>query len=292
MLKTYNQLTKSGIVIFVILTGLAGYAVSYPLGNDLELWQPILLALGLYMVSSGSFALNQAQEVKTDAKMPRTAKRPIVTGKIDRWQAYVLGVVFVLFGLGALALISEMSVYVAVATIVLYNGFYTLWWKRAWAFGAVPGAIPGALPVTIGYAANDANIFSAESLYLFMIVFLWQMPHFWALAIRYREDYQKGEIPVLPAIIGVDKTLYHIGLYTIVYVGLALAAPLFVSTDVLYVLLIVPFAAKVLVEYFKYYRKHEGKAWLPFFLWVNLSVLIFIAAPVFDKWLFHMLAQI
>lgn len=287
-MKTYLDLTKFGIVIFVLLSGLAGYAVSYPIGFALEMWQPILLFLGLYLVSSGSFAINQAQEWKLDAKMPRTQGRPIPSGKVAPWQAYALGALYVIFGLFFLYLLSETSAVVALLTVVLYNGIYTLYWKRKWAFGAVPGAIPGALPVTIGYAVNQADIFSSESVYLFMIMFLWQMPHFWSLAIRYREDYEAGGFPVLPSIIGDERTRYHIGLYIFVYAAFALAAPWFINVDWFYLVLIVPFALKVIYEFWKYFGTTDEKRWLPFFLWVNLSMLVFLAAPVFDKWVFYL----
>ena len=111
-----------------------------------------------------------------------------------------------------LSLLSLTSMALGLFTVALYNGLYTLYWKKKWAFGAVPGAIPGAMPVVIGYSANHANVFTPECLYLFLIMFLWQMPHFWSLAIRYKDDYKKGGFPVLPAVIGVPKTLFHIGL--------------------------------------------------------------------------------
>ena len=288
-MKTYFSLTKFGIGLFVVIAGLVGYAVSFPLGNEMSLWQPVLLALGLYLVSGGSFALNQAQEVDSDSLMARTAARPIPSGKIKKWQAYALGVLFCSAGFLLLMIVSELSAYLALLTVFLYNGIYTLYWKKKWIFGAVPGAIPGAMPVVIGYAANTANVFTAECVYLFLIMFLWQMPHFWALAVRYKNDYSMGGFPVLPAQLGVERTLYHVGLYTFAYVGIALAAPVLISTHILYLLLIIPLAIKVLIEFWKYYQSGGEKKWLPFFLWTNLSMLGFICVPVFDKWFLHLL---
>ena len=120
-------------------------------------------------------------------------------------------------------------------------------------------------------------------------MFLWQMPHFWSLAVRYKDDYTKGGFPVLPARIGVERTLYHVGLYTFAYIGVAIAAPWFVNTHVLYLIVILPLALKVLWEFFAYYRAHGTRSWLPFFLWVNLSMLAFVCVPVFDKWLLYFL---
>lgn len=288
-MKAFLDLTKFGIALFVMITGLAGYSVAFPLGQPLEMYTPLLLLLGLYLVSSGSFAVNQAQEWRLDKVMPRTSQRPVARGAVEPWQAYLLGAVFCFFGVFLLSLINLTTGALALSTVVLYNGLYTLYWKKKWIFGAVPGAIPGAMPVVIGYAAAGANFLDAESIYLFLIMFLWQMPHFWALAIRYRDDYSKGGFPVLPSEIGVERTLYHIGLYTFAYVGVAIAAPLFVNAHVSYLLLVVPFALKVLWEFMKYYKSGGEKKWLPFFLWVNLSMLVFISVPVFDKWLFYFL---
>lgn len=288
-MKTYLNLTKFGITVFVMITGLAGFAVAHPVGNPVDILQPILVVLGLYFLSSGSFALNQAQEKDLDGRMPRTAKRPIPSGKVAKWQAYVLG--FVLVGLGTflLALTHLHAAYIGLATVFLYNILYTLYWKPKWVFGAVPGAIPGAMPVVVGFAATGQSILSTECIYLFLIMFFWQMPHFWSLAIRYKDDYALGGFPVLPAELGVDRTLYHIGLYTMAYVGLAIVAPLFLETHILHVLLVIPFAVKVIYEFFKYFNSKKREAWLPFFLWVNLSMLVFVAAPVFDRWFMHFL---
>lgn len=288
-MKAYFQLTKFGIALFVMITGLMGYAVAYPLGQPPEMWRPLLLIIGLYLVSSGSFAINQAQEWRQDKEMPRTAKRPVAAGAIDAWQAYSLGFAYCLIGTFLLTLIEVPTGLLALSTVILYNGLYTLYWKKRWIFGAVPGAIPGAMPVVIGYSAAGMPMASPECLYLFLIMFLWQMPHFWSLAIRYHDEYERAGFPVLPARLGVDRTLYHIGLYTFAYVGVAIAAPLFVNTHVGFLLLVVPFAAKVMWEFIKYYRSGAQKSWLPFFLWTNFSMLAFIAVPVFDKWFFYFL---
>jgi heme o synthase len=168
--KAYLSLTKFGIVLFVLLTGLAGYCVSFPLGHPLEWAEPLLFLLGLYFVSSGSFAINQAQEWRIDQAMPRTQNRPIASGHLRPWQAYVIGILFCVVGLGALYILSPMAGHTGLATVIFYNGLYTLYWKKKWAFGAIPGALPGAMPVVIGYAVNNPQIWSADALYLFVIV--------------------------------------------------------------------------------------------------------------------------
>ncbi|MNJ93405.1 Protoheme IX farnesyltransferase 2 [compost metagenome] len=286
MLKIYADLTKFGIVVFAVLSGLAGYATGFQVENAFSWRHLIETILGLYFLSSGSLALNQVQEWKLDQKMPRTAKRPIASGKLKPAAAGILAFVLLAVGSQLLFQANPVAGWVGLVSAFLYNVAYTMYWKRRWVFAAVPGAIPGALPVTIGYAAANPDIFNSESIYLFLIMFLWQMPHFWVLAIRYKEDYAKGDIPTLPVTLGMEKTLFHIGLYTYVYVGVALAAPMFVHASWMYLLLVFPFVFKVLQEFYRYYRSKGTERWLAFFMWLNISMLVFLIIPVIDKWNF------
>jgi protoheme IX farnesyltransferase len=282
-IHAYSQLTKTGIIIYSLVSALAGYAVSFPHGREFDLLQITIMCVGLYLVAAGCFALNQAQEWRRDALMDRTKKRPIASGLMAPWQGWAAGIVLAASGLLALLPLGEVPAFLALLTLVLYNGVYTLGWKKYWAFGAVPGAIPGAMPVVIGFSVNNSNVFDPACVYLFLVLFLWQMPHFWALAIRYSDDYARGGFPVLPVCVGVNRALYHLGLYVFTYVGVALLAPWFLQAHVVYLLLVLPMSLKVLWEFKKYYTGARG--WLPFFLWTNLSLLIFLAAPVMDKWL-------
>ena len=291
MLKAYSSLTKTGIIVFALLSALAGYAVSLDVTiwrSNFDVMEPVLLLIGLYCVAAGSFAINQAQEWRIDARMRRTERRPIPKGKIAPWQAYALGAILCIAGLGLLAILGPYPAGLALLTVVFYNGIYTLWTKRKHAFGAVPGAIPGAMPVVIGYSVNTTHIFDPASVYLFLVLFLWQMPHFWSLAIRYREDYSNGGIPVLPVSLGIPRALYHIGLYTLAYVGVAMSAPWFLHANVFHLLLVIPISLKVLWEFSKYFRHNATQGWLPFFLWTNFSLIVYLAVPVVDKWLYWM----
>ena len=269
---------------FILISGCAGYALSMAPGEPWVISHLVLTLVSLYFFSAGSFIINQAQEWTIDQRMPRTTSRPIPSGKITLAQAWTLGLLFIAIGTFAGFRVNALVAGLGLLTVVLYNILYTLYWKKRWAFGAVPGAIPGAMPVVIGYAANSSYLLHPELLYAFLIMFLWQMPHFWSLAIRFKDDYSKGGIPVLPVRLGTGRTLFHIGLYVFAYVGLAIVSPWFTSAYFLYVLLVVPFALKVLYEFFRYYQNNAEKRWLPFFLWTNFSVLVFLIAPVLDKW--------
>lgn len=286
MFKVYSDLTKFGIVIFALLAGVAGYASGFLIERAFD-WQHFLDFLGgLYFLSSGSLALNQVQEYKLDQLMPRTAKRPVASGRIKPMAALILSVLFIIVGLQLLFQASQEAAVVGLLSVLLYNIAYTMYLKPKWVYAAVPGAIPGALPVTIGYAAVNSDIFSTESIYLFLVLFLWQMPHFWCLAIKFKDDYSKGSIPTLPVAMGVDKTLYQIGLYTFVYVGVALAAPMFVRASWIFILLVLPVCFKLLQEFYRFYKSKGEQRWFAFFMWTNISVLVFLFVPVIDKWSF------
>lgn len=286
MFKIYGQLTKIGIVIFVVLSALAGYAAGFELENKFQWIHLLKTLLGVYLLSSGSLALNQVQEYKLDQKMPRTASRPVASGKIRPAAAFVLAVGYILGGLQLLSESSWLAAGMGALTVILYNGFYTKLWKPRWIYAAVPGALPGALPVTIGFTAVNSNIFGPESVYLFLILFLWQMPHFWALAIRFKDDYRSGGVPTLPVALGMKRTVYQMGLYTFLYVGVALASPWLIHANWIYLLFVVPTSAKILLEFFRFQRDSGPKNWFRFFMWVNVSVLIYLFVPVIDKWSF------
>jgi heme o synthase len=290
--KTYSSLTKFGIVIFVLLAGLAGYATGYQIETPFSFMHLLGFLAGLYLLSSGSLALNQVQEYKLDQKMPRTAKRPIANGKISPVQGLIIASVLLFSGIGILYWLSWTAGVVSMISVLLYNGLYTLYWKPKWIFAAVPGAVPGALPITIGYAVNNPNILNSDSIYLFLIMFLWQMPHFWTLAIKYKEDYRLGNIPTLPTALGVHKTLFHVGLYTFTYAGVAIASPFFLGASWVYAAFVFPFAFMLLKEFFRVYKSDANERWFAFFMWTNISMLVFVFVPVIDKWSFLFIGRV
>lgn len=286
MFKELKVFFKFGIVVFVVISAISGYGVGLSAEDNFSFLHFLFTILGTFCISSGSLSLNQVQEAHKDAKMPRTQNRPIPSGVMSRKKGLFISLGLIIFGSIVLYFVEPLSCYIGLIIIVLYNVFYTIHWKQNWTFAAVPGAIPGALPCTLGYAAVNPNIFSAESIYLFLVMFLWQMPHFWTLAIRYSEDYAKAGFPMLPVIMGKDRTIYHISFYVWAYVLLAIMSPFFVPFYYAYFLIVIPFSIFVLWSFMKYVKNESSndKAWLPFFLITNFSMLAFLFAPLVDKW--------
>lgn len=280
-LKVYLKLK---LVKFIIVGVVAGYGMGFTVEQSFEPITLILLMLGSFGISAGSLSLNTVQEANNDKMMERTKHRPIVTGEFTKKFGITLSFALMIVGLICLFLIKPLTFYIGLSIILMYNGFYTLVWKKKWAFGAVPGAIPGALPITMGFSTVNDQIFSSVSIYLFLMMFLWQMPHFWSLAIRYADDYTKGNFPVLPAVVGSGRTKYHISFYIWSYVLLALMSPVFVDYSYGYFLCVIPMSFVMIWQFLKFFKSNEPKSWLPFFLITNFSMLVFVFAPLFDKW--------
>jgi protoheme IX farnesyltransferase len=294
--ELYRELAKSGIVALVLISVLGGYLLGQPLELPLDLARLGETLFGMLFLASGSSALNQWQEQETDSLMPRTAKRPIPSGRMSAEHALFFVIASVATGLVLLSMISASVALLGVAAVIFYNGFYTLWWKRQHPYAAIPGAVPGALPILMGYAASSGHAFAPGAIYLFFILFYWQMPHFWVLALRYRDDYKAGGIPTLPVARGAGITVYQISLWCLAYVGLALVAPLFLHVGVLYTVVALPLCAKLLWELRTFARGQDhsvgNRSWLRFFLWVNFSLIFLIGAAVLDAWRLKLFAPL
>jgi protoheme IX farnesyltransferase len=193
----YVTLAKPRLNMLVVATTLAGYYMAAPRGLG---WALLLHTLaGTALVASGASAFNQLLEIESDGLMRRTRARPLPSGRIAPGRAKAFAIVLSIAGLAQLALaVNLLAAGVALATLLTYTVFYTPLKKRT-SLATVVGGVPGALPPMIGWAAVRDNL-SLEAWILFGIVFLWQMPHFLAIAWMYREDYKRAGFPLLPIV--------------------------------------------------------------------------------------------
>jgi protoheme IX farnesyltransferase len=193
----FTALAKPRLNILVIATALAGYVMGG--GDTMNGLRLLATVLGTALVAGGASAFNQLLERHTDSLMRRTRLRPLPDGRLTVRDAIVFATVLSLAGLAILALaVNALSAVVAAATLLTYVAIYTPL-KRRSSFATVIGAIPGALPPVIGWAAAR-NELSQGAWVLFGIVFLWQLPHFLAIAWIYREDYARAGFPMLPVL--------------------------------------------------------------------------------------------
>ena len=193
----YITLAKPRLNMLVVATSLAGYLMAH--GNTSDVLTVLSLVIGTALVASGASAFNQVYERRTDALMRRTRLRPMADQRITPDDALKYAAVLCLGGLALLTFgANPLSALVALATLVSYAAIYTPLKLRT-PLATVIGAIPGALPPVIGWAAA-ANDLSRGAWVLFAIVFLWQLPHFLAIAWMFREDYARAGFPMLPVI--------------------------------------------------------------------------------------------
>ena len=193
----YVELTKPRIALMALVTVAVGSIVATTGSIDGTLLVHTLIGTGL--LAAGASVLNQLLERDTDALMRRTQSRPLPAGRISAAEAMVFGFVLSAVGLNYLCLlVNPLTGLLGAATLVLYAFVYTPM-KRLTSLNTVVGAIPGALPPVMGWAAVRGSV-DAEAWILFLIVFLWQFPHFLAIAWIYRDDYSRAGLKMLPTV--------------------------------------------------------------------------------------------
>lgn len=221
----FFALLKPRVMVLVIFTALVGMVVS-----NVHI-QPVVGSISLLMIAVGAGAsgcLNMWWDADIDAVMTRTAKRPIPDGRIRPDEALTFGIVLSVGSVLVLGLASNwLAAGLLAFTIVFYAVVYSMWLKRATPQNIVIGGAAGALPPMVGQAAVTGSL-GIESLVLFMIIFIWTPPHFWALALIKSADYAKAGIPMMPNVAGPDSTRRQIIAYSALLFPVGLA-PVFLG---------------------------------------------------------------
>jgi protoheme IX farnesyltransferase len=218
--RDFVALTKPRVMSLVVFSGLCGLLVA-PVQLPLVLSFTAILCIALGAGACG--ALNQWYEVEVDAKMRRTAKRPLPSGRMDRQSALHFGVGLGFFSVLLMGLATNWFAAILLAvSILFYVLIYTIWLKPRTAQNIVIGGAAGAFPPLIGWVAVTGHL-SALPLLLFAIIFLWTPPHFWALSLFVRSDYAAAGIPMLPVVAGPQSTRRQIFIYTLPMVAAAVA---------------------------------------------------------------------
>ncbi|MCB0401392.1 MAG: heme o synthase [Flavobacteriales bacterium] len=189
----YMQLFKFKLTAFVVISAVFGYFIGAPSYNFSEV---VILMIGGFLVTSSSNAFNQAIERNYDKLMKRTANRPLPSGKLSVAEAVSVASVFGLIGVGLLWMLNPLSGILGLLAIAMYVALYTPL-KRVSTISVLVGAFPGAIPPMLGWVAATGS-FSLEAGILFALQFVWQFPHFWAIAWRVNDDYTKAGFKMLP----------------------------------------------------------------------------------------------
>jgi heme o synthase len=225
--RDYVALTKPRIMTLLLLTGAAGMFVGAQGVPGLGLLAATIV--GLAFACGGASALNHVLDRDIDSSMGRTSKRPVAAGRVSAELALEFGLAlsalsFVLLG----SVVNVLAAVLALVGNLFYVLVYTRWLKRSTPQNIVIGGAAGAVPPLVGWAAATGNL-TLPALYLFLIVFFWTPPHFWALALLIKRDYEAARIPMLPVVRGDRETARQILLYTVALVALTLA-PVFTGT--------------------------------------------------------------
>ena len=244
--RDYVELCKPRVVGLIVFTAVVGMFLSTPGAVPLNLFVPA--TLGITLAAACAAVINHVAEYRIDALMARTRNRPLPQGGLNRAQA--LAFALLIGGISMYLLVAFVNVLTAIltfASLIGYAVIYTMYLKYATPQNIVIGGAAGAAPPVLGWTAVTGHV-DPHALLLFLIIFAWTPPHFWALAIYRRDDYANADIPMLPITHGVDYTRRQILLYTMILVIASLLPFITYMSGVVYLL-----GALVLDAGFLYY---------------------------------------
>ncbi len=222
ILVQFLELTKPRVNALIVFTAIIGMMLAYPAGLPWDLGLMLMATIGIWLVAGAAAAFNCLVEQQIDRKMARTRARPTVTGSIRTWQILLLA--GSIGGIGMVVLhrfVNPLTMWLTLATFVGYAVIYTIILKPATPQNIVIGGASGAMPPILGWAAVS-NMVSPESMLLFLIIFAWTPPHFWALALYRTKEYAKAGVPMLPVTHGAAYTKLQLLLYTVILIACTL----------------------------------------------------------------------
>ncbi|MEL7400988.1 MAG: heme o synthase [Pseudomonadota bacterium] len=218
--RDYLELCKPTVVALMILTSVVGMLLASPSMVSLKVL--VLGNLGIALCAGSAAVINHLVDRQIDQKMLRTFNRPVATGRIDPFRAFLFSVALGLAGMAILLLyINAVTAWLTLGSLLGYAVIYTLFLKRATPQNIVIGGLAGAAPPLLGWTAVTGEI-NGYGLLLVLIVFAWTPPHFWALAVHRKDEYANADIPMLPVTHGERYTKIHIFLYTVILFAVSL----------------------------------------------------------------------
>jgi protoheme IX farnesyltransferase len=282
MIRDYLRLTKPGIVRGNVLAGFGGFMLA---SNGIINWtQMFFCMLGLALVIASGCVFNNYLDVEIDRKMSRTNKRGLVTNKISKQSAIVFGSILIVVGSVTLSLINMLAMSLAIfgffAYVVIYGYF-----KRKSVYGTEAGSISGAIPPLVGYTAVSGRI-DLAAIILFLIMIVWQMPHFYAIAIKRVKDYKAAGLPI----ISVERGIHYTKIRAIIYIFLfCLVAPLltvFGYTGKVYIIVMLIMGLYWLLSAYLGVEQLSDKAWSGKVFGISLIVLLSFSSLIsLNAWL-------
>tara|TARA_Y100000385_G_C13108382_1_gene649987 strand:- start:5171 stop:6010 length:840 start_codon:yes stop_codon:yes gene_type:complete len=268
------DLNKVRITFAVTLTTIAGYILAKD-GIDLGIISPVI---GIFVLACGSAALNHIQDQDKDAIMERTSNRPIPSGQISAKLATIIGLMEVIIGSVILYLGSGfLALQLGLVTLIWYNGIYTPL-KRKTAFAVIPGSIIGALPPLVGWVSAGGSLLDPKAMVLGLFFFMWQIPHFWLLMLKYGKEYQEAGFPSITSKLNIQQVKNSTFLWTVATAISALMVAMSGLINLIIFKLMILAAAIWLVVVFAKLLKPKSVDFNPiyYFIRINYFVLIMI----------------
>ncbi|MFN4004083.1 MAG: heme o synthase [Hylemonella sp.] len=283
----FYALTKPRVVQLIVFCALIGMVLAVPgWPGGQELWRMLLASVGIWLVAGAAAAFNCLVEKGIDAKMKRTAWRPTAKGELSDAQTLLFSVVLCALGSVLLYLwVNPLTMWLTFATFVGYAVVYTVILKPLTPQNIVIGGASGAMPPVLGWAAMTGEV-GPQALILFLIIFLWTPPHFWALALYRVEDYRKSGLPMLPVTHGNAFTRLQILLYTLVLFAACLMPFAYGMSGWFYLVAAVALNAGFVAYAWRLWRRYSDELARRTFRFSLIHLSVLFAALLIDHYLF------
>jgi heme o synthase len=284
--RQFYALTKPRVIQLIVFCALIGMVLAVPglpSGNDVRI--AAIACFGIWLVAGAAAAFNCLVEKGIDAKMRRTAWRPTAMGELSDWQTLSFATVLCAIGGWVLYVwVNPLTMWLTLATFVGYAVIYTVILKPLTPQNIVIGGASGAMPPVLGWAAMTGEV-GPQALILFLIIFLWTPPHFWALALYRVEDYRKSGLPMLPVTHGNEFTRLQIFLYTLVLFAACLMPFAYGMSSWLYLAAAVVLSAGFTLYGFRLWRDYSDALARKTFRFSLIHLSALFAALLLDHYL-------
>jgi heme o synthase len=279
----FYQLTKPRVVSLIVFTAIIGMLLAVP---GMVALQPFIAGtVGIALVAGAAAAMNCLVEQKIDAVMARTRARPLPQGQLTSMQTLVFAGLVGGIGLAILYhWVNALTMWLTLATFVGYAVIYTVILKPLTPQNIVIGGASGAMPPVLGWAAMTGDV-SAEALTLFLIIFAWTPPHFWALALYRRDEYAKAGVPMLPVTHGEKFTRLNVLLYTIILVACSLLPFAVKLSGLIYLAAALALGVGFMVYAIKIYREYSDQLARKTFRYSIIYLTALFAALLIDHYI-------
>ena len=282
--QNFFPLCKPRVSAMIVFTAVIGMFLASPDFVPFSILIPS--TIGIFMASGAAAAFNCLIEQEIDARMLRTITRPLPSGRVSSVETIVFASIIGLVGLAILyVFVNPLTMWLTLCTFLGYAVIYTIFLKPATPLNIVIGGASGAMPPILGWAAVN-NVVSPESLILFLIIFAWTPPHFWALALYRRDDYAKSGLPMLPVTHGEEFTRLHILLYTIILFVVALMPVGHGMSGMIYLIISIVMNSIFMVYAVRLYRRYSDALAKSTFKFSIIYLMIIFAALLIDHYLY------